>query len=169
MWAPCVFRALESADWPSEGIFLPCVELCWTGRREKCRKYDMLESGRGRSFLKQRFVTSSTILCAYVYVCVGAHVYITVTECGWAFTVCARCLGNVVCLFVWALCVFVSASLGNRLSLAKQAASNFCCNLCNPHPLHPSPPPPPPPFSLQERSWESIFCNLGQGWACQHP
>lgn len=41
--------APASADWPSKGLFLPCVEYCWTGRRERCRKCNMVkESKRGK-------------------------------------------------------------------------------------------------------------------------
>lgn len=155
-------RAPASADWPSKGLFLLCVEFCWIGSRERCRKCNMVKEsmsqGEESSLFAQQFVMSVYhyecvvvyMLCVYVFlwVCmctlhcnqmrVGFY-----SMCGAVF----RQKELSVCLFVQALCVFVSPFLGNRLSLAKQAASNSTVTSVTPthhhhhhHHLHPSSP-----------------------------
>lgn len=85
---------------PRKGLFLPCVESCWIGRRETCRKCNMVkESNRGKFPLNTAVcrVCVSLWVCAvhmlmFMCVCGCVCVHYTVTKCGWAFTVCARCV-----------------------------------------------------------------------------
>lgn len=91
-------QAQKSANWPSNGLFLPCVEFRWTGREERCRKCNM-ESWRGKFPLNAavchvcvsfwvRVVHKLMFMCICGCVCV----LYTVTKCGWAFTVCVYCV-----------------------------------------------------------------------------
>lgn len=157
MWAPCVFRAQESADWPSKRIFLPCVSSVGWGRSEKRRQSDVVkESRRGKIPLN-----AAVLSCLPASLCVCFPHALCVCGVVFAVRMCTLdcnqmrvgfdgmrtpCLGSLRTTHVF-VCASVVYFKENCLSLAKQEERGIRKKKSAVTSAAPTPrPPPPPPF-----------------------
>lgn len=111
-------QAQKSANWPSNGLFLPCVEFRWTGREERCRKCNT-ESRRGKFPLNAAVcrVCVCVILsacCAQAYFYVYLWVCMCTLHCNQMrvgfYNMSVLCLGkkNCPCVCLYNCCVCLS-------------------------------------------------------------